>query len=205
MKKYFQSALRYFAVYLCGFLAFAVVSFLVNAAFNLLCEWFPAVFRKYDFISEEELAESLSQKLKLTCGIISVFLLEIIAVKYDNARYEYLISQTDGFYTIKSGARLYISEYLYADILSSVLVPITTFWMIFIRIGEAAPKFLKFMAGYLNSFLAVPLSFAEKYGIIYGILLLILTSLLSRVPAIWLGLRRWRAVWLSDIGKESLR
>ncbi len=203
MKRYFYSVLRYFLIYIFGFLAFIVFDFAVSLVYGVLCEWMPSLFVRYNFVTEPELADRLAKTLKLAAGVLSVFLLTVLAVKYDNMRYEHLISRTDGFYTLREGAGIYISAFLPADILASVLVPLTTYALIFIRIGEEAPRLLRVLNDYLISFISVPLSFTERFGTVLGAAVLVLVSLASRVAAVYMGLKRWRAIWLSDIGKEG--
>ncbi len=199
MRKYCSSFFRFFLIYVFGFLAFTAASFLVSVFYNVLNGALPSVFPRYNFVTEPELAESLAEGLRLTSGILSVFLLELLAVKYDNSRYEYLISRTDGFYTLKEGAVIYVKGYLFADVASAVLVPLTTYSLVFINIGDKAPRILRMLEKPLNTFISIPLSFTEKFGLTVGALLLIAVSLLSRAASAYFGIKRWRAIWLSDI------
>ncbi len=203
MKKYILSFVRFLIIYLLGFIVFFIMNYAVSLVYGTLSDMFPAIFRTYNFITEPEEAEALSERLKLTAGILSVLALGIIALKYDNARYEYIISRTDGFYTLKEGAPLYLSGYLYADIIAAAGVPLITYPLVLINIGESAPRFLRVLEKYINGFTALPLSYRNAAGLLGGALLLVLTSLAARALGVYSGLKRWRAVWLSDIGRED--
>ena len=203
MKKYLQTILRYLIVYLLGFAAFIVIGALVSVFHNALCNWMPDVFVHYNFITEPEAAEAQRINLNFITGIITVFVLAVISVKYDNSRYEFVISKTDGFYTLREGASIYASHYLVADTLAAVLVPMTTVGLVFIKITKESPKLIRQLERYLDSFIALPLSYTEKLGFTIGVILLALTSLLSRVAAVYSGLKRWRGVWLSDIDRQD--
>ncbi len=203
MKKHFGSFFRFFLIYLFGFLVFAVMTLVTSLVYGTLSEWLPDIFKTYNFVTEKEAAELLSKRIKLCTGALSLFLMGIFPATYDNQRYEYMISQTDGFYTIREGAPIYISEYLFADLLVSATVPLTTFPLVFINITDEAPRVLRILEKYLNSFIAIPLSVTELCGYVIGAVILVAVSVAARAVGAYAGLFRWRAIWLSDIGKES--
>ena len=198
MKKYFYSFLRYFLLYLVGFIAFYVFNFLLSSANAFLSEAFPAIFKVYNPITSREELIRQNGNIALLSAILSVLALTVIAVRHDNLRYEFLISKTDGLYSIREGFALYASNFLRADIISAIAVPLSTLGLTLIKIPEDAPRFLKVMHSYLEIFLKIPDSFTEKGGLIIGGVLLLLISLLSRLPAVLLGLLHWRGSWLAN-------
>ena len=198
MKKYFYSVWRYFLLYLLGFIVFDVFNFLIGELNEYLSIFFPGLFRVHNPITSHEAYVLQNARIAFLAAAISILTLSIIAVKHDNLRYEFLISRTDGFYTVKEGLSIYKSSFLAADIVTSLFVPCSTVWLTLIKIPENAPKFLKISGGYLEDFLVIPHAFIGLCGFVGGIVLLLLVSLISRLPAALLGLLYWRGSWLSN-------
>lgn len=198
MKKFFGSFLRYFSFYALGFIAFFLFSFLVRHLNEFLAGVFPTLFRIYNPISNREELILQNQNIAFISAILSVFTLTLLAVKHDNSKYESIIAKTDGFYRIRDGARLYFSDYAYADALSAITVPLTTVFLSFIKIPNDAARFLKIVGDCLDEFLAIPLAFTERFGFTVGVILLISVSLAARIPSAYLSLSHWRGIWLSS-------
>ena len=198
MKKYLHSFVRYFLFYAIGFIIFSIFSFLVRHLNEFLAGIFPAIFKIYNPVSNREQLVLQNKNIALFSAGLSVFTLSLLAIRQDNLRYEHLISKTDGFYTIKQGANLYRREFFGADLFSAIIVPSFFLGLTLINIPNSAPKLLRIFGDYLSEFLAIPLAFTEGFGFILGALLLVLISLISRIPAIYLSLAHWRGIWLSS-------
>ena len=198
MKKYLHSFLRYFLFFIIGFIIFSLFAFLTKHLNEFLAGIFPNFFKIYNPVSNHEELVLQNQNFALISAILSVLTVTFIAIRYDNLRYEHLISQTDGFYTVKRGADIYRSEFLGADLFSSILVPSLTLGLTLINIPNDAHRFLKILENFLGEILVIPLAFTERFGFIFGAALLVLISVILRIPAIYISLTHWRGIWLSS-------
>ena len=198
MKKYLGSFWRYFSFYLLGFIAFFLFSFLVRHLNEFLSGVFPDLFKIYNPISNREELILQNRNIAFISAILSVFMLTFLATRQDNSKYENIISKTDGFYRMRDGVKLYFSEFAYADAISAILVPLSTVFISLVKIPNDAAKFLKIVADCLDGFLAIPLAFTERCGFTAGVILLVLISVVARIPSTLLSLAHWRGVWLSS-------
>ena len=199
MKKYFYSIVRYFLIYLLGFIAFFIFDYLFTSLNEFLSGVFPEFFKIYNPITSRIDLIRQKETIALLSGISSVFVITLIAVKGDNLRYEFIISQTEGLYTIRDGFSIYRKNFLLSDIIPAVFVPLSTVGLTLISVSENDPKFLRILADYLDSILAVPYSFTDKLGFLPGVTALLLISLAARLPVAYLSLANWRGNWLSSI------
>ena len=198
MKRYFYSVLRYFLLYLLGFIAFYILNYLLGALNEFLAGVFPKLFKLYNPITSRDELVLQKARIALLSAVISVLTVTVIAVKHDNFRYEFLIAKTDGFYTLKEGFEIYKSAFLGADILSALTVPFSTVWLTLIKIPDTAPRAVKVIFDYVENLLAIPNSFIALLGFVPAIIALLTVSLLSRLPAAMIGLLYWRGSWLSN-------
>ena len=178
-----------------GFIGFAVNSLIYPA----LLEWFPKLIPEYNFVNEREDYDRLAAALTLICGVIYIFVSSHISLRLDNERMEYMISSTDGLYTISEGARIYYSRYLYADIFAALLIPLP---MLLLDIF-AMPQLIGLLPDGVISLMSMPFeptrAFSAFLGIVPAYVFMSVCFLVSRLAS---GLRCidvWRAVWLSDI------
>ena len=199
MKKYAHSILRYFLIYALGFVPFYIVRVLSEVIYNALSDKIPSIFPSYNALTQKAQYLSLEATLALICAIVTVFILTVLALTYDNERYEFIISRTDGLYTLKNGAKIYLDRYLYADAVCATLVPIPFFIMTKITFPEDSVKALRILGDALTTLTSPTEAFISKLGLGFGIATAILASIFSRIPAAYMGLRRWRGLWLSGL------
>ena len=198
MKKYFNSFVRYFLFFIIGFILFSLFTFLAGHLNEFLAGIFPDLFKIYNPISNHEELVLQKQGIALISAIVSVFVLTFIAVRQDNLRYEHLIAKTDGFYKITQGADIYRREFLGADLFSAVLVPAFFLGLTLINIPNSAPRLLRIFGNCLAEILVIPIAFTERFGFVFGTVMLVFVSVISRIPAVYISLAHWRGIWLSS-------
>lgn len=202
MKKYAHSVMRYLVIYTLGFAVLYIVRAFADVVYNVLSSRMPNVFPSYNVITDKSGLLSLEATLSFISAILTVFILTVFTVSYDNERYEFIISETDGFYTLSHGFSIYGKNYIYADVLASVLVPMPFFLIALIKLPENSVKALLIISDILGALSAPSRAFSDKLGLLGGAAVAVLVSLLSRIPAGYRGLKRWRGLWLSDIDRE---
>ena len=198
MKKYLESFFGYFFLYSLAFILFYAFSYILRHANEFLAGILPAVFKVYNPILSQDELKNQNEIIALLAAFLSVFAVTYVSQRHDNLRYEHIISKTEGLYKIREGRDVYFSEFLCADIFCSLTVPLFSLGLTFINIPKNAPKALLIFEKYLEYFVAVPSAFVDKFGFIFGAALLLCASLISRFPAAYISLFRWRAAWLSN-------
>ena len=161
--------------------------------FEILRTTFPHAFPSYNPVTEKEAYLALKESADLISAIITVILAPIVAVTFDNTRSEAVLSKTDGFYRIGDCLSLYTSEFFIPDLISSLAVPMPFIILSCFSFPERA-------ADIINPVNATTIAFTDKLGVIFGGMLILAISLLARLPAAISGLKRWRGIWLADIG-----
>lgn len=201
MKKHAHSILRYFLIYALGFAVFYVVRALTDVVYGILSDKIPEAFPTYNPLTDKAELSSLEETLAFISAVVTVFVLTLLSVKYDNERFEFIISKTDGFYTLGEGAKIYAKNYLFADILTSITVPVPFFIATFIKIPQGGVKAMRILEDILGTLTAPSFAYTDKLGFGFGISVAISASLLFRIPAALAGLKRWRGLWLSDVDR----
>ena len=178
-----------------GFISFAVNSLIYPA----LLEWFPGLIPEYNFVNEREDYDRLAATLTVISGVILIFVISHISLRLDNERMEYMISKTDGLYTLAEGARMYYSRYFYADIFASLLIPLP----ILLLDTLVMPHLVGFLPDGAVSLISIPLeptrAFSYSVGTIPAYILMAVCFLVSRLASGFRCIDVWRAIWLSDI------
>jgi hypothetical protein len=200
----FRTALRFLIFNLLLPVIFRPVMWLLGIVFNLLCKWFPTIFRIYSIITEKAAYERQQLLISVIALAFSVFITVFLAVAFDNGKNEFLISKTEGFYTLKGGFSVYKSKFLTFDILLSFSIPSILYALSFIPIDFPAGK-LSVLEKYLTLFFVPYTSLSEYFGIVPGEIILIFICVAALFPAIFSGLKRWRASWLSDFDEVAVK
>ena len=199
MKIYARAFIRYFIFYALSFAAFSVLRMILGNIVSLISLYYPNVLPDINEISEPEKYERFEQLLSFITGMLTLLLPAYISIAYDNERFEYIISKTDGFYKISEGAKLYFPKYFLPDTIASIIAPIPIFALKFIPIPNERRRIIKLIGDTLDSFLSFSNSFTNYLGEIFGIALLILIPIILKLIFAYPALKRWRAIWLSNI------
>ena len=197
MKRYAASFLRYLIFYSLGFLIFSLFGYFTRAFYDLLCEWFPSVFTSFGPIYDKNEYMEKQNALGLIGALLSLYTVTHLTTVYDNGRFEYMISRTDGFYTLGEGFSIYVKRYAAPDIISAVTVPALLAPLALITAPEDAPEWALRLIDLIDPFLSIQGAFCAVAGLYPGIILLILASVIFRAPTAFFGVKRFRGVWLS--------
>ena len=183
-----------FSFIIYGFVAFAVENLLYPALLN----WFPNVVPEYNFVNEREKYEELYRIMRCFSAGITAIIVTYISVRQNNERFEYMITKTEGLYTVSEGAHIYYPRYIVEDLVASISVPFFV-----VALETRVIPLLKFLPESVIGMLYTPLSvsscFVSLFGEAVAVLLLFLIIFLCRMLSGLHALDRFRVTWLSDI------
>ena len=190
-QKYILPIFHYLLFILVGFAAMTVVEYLVVEIYDFLAYILPDIFKTYSQIKEPELYRELMKWLTVISVGISLLLVNYIAMRQDNKRFEYVITLTDGLYTMREGLLLYIKNFLLSDIVVALVIP-SIVMIPFYFVPEP----------FFERWLSLPFwcydKLTEYMGIIPAVLTLTVLSLISRLAVIYPTVKVWRAMWLTS-------
>ena len=196
MKRTAKCTLRAFGAQLLTFATFYVAFVVVtNVIHPALCEWFPDIFKVYNSVTEKEALEEVNRRIRLVSALIAFFVMPIIERINDNARFEFIVDKTDGFYTVREGLPIYFKSYLVPDIIASLLSPIPLVFALLIRMPERAAKYLGFLLTPCEPYRAI----FEMTNLVSTYFTVLAISLAAEMLCAVCGLIRWRGLWLSEI------
>ena len=197
--KYVRSCFLGLGVWVISFPLFIAIAFLVNSLiYPALLEWFPRVVPQYNFVNERENYEQFFAFLGMISGIATVFVSSYITIRLDNKRMEYMITKTDGMYTIREGAEVYFSEYFRADLIIALIIPLPLLFLDAFLLPQ-----LSFLPDGVFSIIETLFSptraFTDFLGMIPSYLVMSVMMLSSRCLCALRAIDVWRVLWLSDI------
>lgn len=196
MKIYAKNIIFAIALWLILPLVVHFPRFLIQGTvFPALCEWFPDVFVNYSPVLEPDSYAVLSAVLDILVASATLMIFTYITVRYDNERMEYMISETDGFYTFSEGAALYYKRYALSDLAVALAVPLP-----FIIAAHFVPTHIHdYVDPVFNYLFSFGKLFTSHLGEILGGAALVLTIFLLRLLAGMKSIRVWQGIWLSEI------
>ena len=189
-RKYIEPILIYLAVYLASYLLCQVGEMLFTYAYTYLSEVTPNLVDTVNPIYTPDEYKLYLRCTSLSGVVVGIWLINYLALRFDNKKFEHVISKTEGKYTMREGLRLYYSEFVITDLIASTVV-ISAFVLGAYFIPE---KWLDYglvflfkpgmeLTSYCHPVLAVILVSAISFT----------TRLISVPPVV----RKWRALWLS--------
>lgn len=189
-RKYLTPAGIYILLFLAGYIATYLTRYIPGILFDYLSHYFPSVFISYSPISEAEDYKRVQMNLTILAIALTVLIVTYISMRLDNKRFERLVLMTEGFYTIPRGLAIWAREYLAADILVAVVVPL---------IFAIPPYFIP--EKYIDMGLGIPFWAADMLmpymGVVECAITLSVVSVLARISLIPHTLAVWRANWLT--------
>ena len=190
-RKYFRNAVRYFLVYLFLPLIFFAATAVVDIIYSLLLEIAPSIIPSYDRVLEKEAYQALARAMNAISALLAVFSISFATGIYDNARYEDVITKTDGLYKVRDEFPAYFRKTLPSDIIAVALPS-----LIFVLLSSPAypEKFLD----YFGAYLAPHLRLIEALTPIGAYFALFAAALLARILAMPKALDRYRSLWLTS-------
>lgn len=188
--KYIGPVLIFLAVYAFSYLFCQAGELLCAYASSYLSSVLPGVFTVPNPIHSRDEYEAFMKASAAIGATISVGLMNYVALRLDNKKFEFIIAETDGQYTISEGIRLYLGEFLASDIISSTVI---------IAAAVIAAYFIpeKLMDYGLIIFLKLGASLTGYFELWQSLLIAVLSSITARLLSVPLALRTWRALWLS--------
>ncbi len=188
-KKYISPIIIFFIVYMFGMIALSLGISAVGYAYGLLTRMFPDTFKVYNQIRYPVQTEIYNTAV-FTAGLsLGMLLINVIAVRVDNAKYEHLTHKTDGCYTVREALPMYMKEFWLSDIICAVALPLAL---------AAAAYFVP--DKYFSYEYTLPLWLGREmrgyYGLITASAVISVISAAARLAAVTLSLRAWRGMWL---------
>lgn len=161
----------------------------VGLVYESLSIWNHDLFPTPSPISEVEAYRALQSALTIVTIIFTVITSTSFAKRFDNKRFEYLIVQTEGFYTVPERTVLYFKEFWLSDVIASSISPILLILPVYLVPEEyLAPFYPVFWCG---------ARMLPYFGLFEALIYVILISILSRFILIPPTLTAWRANWLT--------
>ena len=196
--RYLKAFLFGLGIWCVSFAAFGLIDFAVKSLiYPALVEWFPKIVPEYNFVNEREDYDRLYATMSVISSLILIFLSSHVTMRLDNERMEYMITETEGLYTLSDGAKIYYSRYFRADICAALLIPLP------LMIFDGFLPLFSFLPEGVLSLIQLPLeptrALTLTLGVVPAYLLMAVAFCTARLLS---GLRCidfWRALWLSDI------
>ena len=196
MKKTLSATFRALCAAFLVFVIFIIVRVvIVYFSYATLQEWFPSLFKTYSAISEKEQLEEVNRRIDFVCALISFFIMPFFAKKLDNARFESIVDKTDGFYRLRDGLAIYLSDYTVADSVALLLSPAPYIPLLLIELPKKLERSFGFILTPLDPFRAI----ADVSGLVGAYFVIVAVTLLAAIPANLSALKHWRGLWLAEI------
>ena len=190
-RKIFSNPVRYAIVYLFLPLVFFAASAFVNILYSALLEIAPNIIPEYNKVLEKEKYEAFLRVMNGISSLLSVFLISLITGVYDNARYEFVITKTDGLFKIPDEIAPYFKRNFPSDLIAVTLPGIP---FVLLTLPEYSKKFLDYFGGYLAPHFAL----TEVFGTVGAYFAILSVALIARIIAMPMALRRYRSLWLTS-------
>jgi hypothetical protein len=190
-RKYFRNATRYFLVYLFLPLFFFLATALLDIVYSALLEIMPKLVPSYDRVLEKEEYQAFARTMSAIAALLAAFFASFFTGIYDNARYEDVITKTDGLYKVKDELPSYFRRTLPSDLIAvsiapSVFVPLTV------------PVYSKTALEYFGPLIAPHLSLAAVFSPLGTYFMIFSVTLAARLLAMPKALDRYRSLWLTS-------
>ena len=191
--KYLEPVMLYLVVYIFGLWLFGFGLGAVRAVYEYLNHLLPNIFPLYNPIYEPEKHLELQNSYTVAAIFIALLLINFIALKFDNKKYEKIISQTDGQYLILDGIKLYFKEFLLSDVFCSLVLPMLLVIPPYFIPEDILGKYGLILITWLGYHMST------VHGLVPAIFTVALFSFAARLISIPECVKSWRAAWLSDI------
>jgi len=190
--KYFSSPVIFLAVFIVGTVISSLPTYFITIIYDYLTLTFPELFKSYNPITTPEEYKTFSLITSSLSIAIALAVLHYTALRLDNRRLEFLMKETEGFYTMKEGLTLYFKEMWLSDIISAAFPPVA----IAIPLYFIPDKILRLGWGQLF-WSCYPI--ASHTSPTEALILSLILSLLTRLIVTPKVVEVWRANWLSEV------
>ncbi len=196
MKKCIKKTAQLFLWMLTGLVLGALLYSLAHQIYELFYKYLPDVFPLYSSIFEEEKYTRFINSISLITFSLTLFITTYICQRYNNDRFEFIISKTDGLYKIAPILKTYICNYGASDLVASIFCGIAFTLPIYY-----IPSQFFTSASVIPEFLSLGYTVAKALGAggcaVFGVFALALSHLLS-LPLV---LKYYRAKWLTGFAE----
>lgn len=189
-RKYVEPVLIFLTVYAFSVLFFKAGELLSIYAYSYFSSILPSDIISSNPVSDPDAYEAYTLGIALVGTFVGLWLINYISLRLDNAKFEHVISLTDGQYELAEGIKLYFKEFFVSDVIAATaIVAIVTVSAAFIpeKLMDYGLIIVFKLGDTLNSI---------YYPIISAVIAASF-SLITRILSIPLALRTWRALWLS--------
>ena len=190
--KYVKTAYGLLRWMLLGSLIGIGVSTAVSELYRFLNEVMPNVFPSYDVTSKAQFFDTLYTSLWLISLVITIFISVYLSLRYDNMKFEKIITKTEGLYEIRGFLPTYINIFALSDIISAAVCG-SVFTIPFSFIPMQFIKHESFIAKLTEPYKLM----SECFGFALAPVIMTLVIALSYLAAIPLALKYYRAKWFS--------
>ncbi len=186
-------------IWVVAFPVFMLVSFSVNSLiYPAFLEWFPDIIPNYNFVTEHEEYIGLYTTLSFISGIIVLFSIAYISVRFDNERMEYMITETEGMYTLRDGAMIYYPRYFKDDVIISLILPLPLV-LLDVFLMPAISFLPDGILSLIENIFLTTRAFTDSMDLIFAYFVMSAVCFISRIISGIRAIDVFRASWLSDI------
>ena len=191
--RYLTPIALFLCVFIFGLFIFGICSNVVDGIYTYLNHLFPETFPIYNQIYDIQTYNKLERVKSVISVCLSLVLINLLALRIDNKKYERLITLTDGEYLIKDGIRLYFREFFLSDAITSMLIPA----VLVIPAYFLSENALSYFGLIFWNWLGYNMKFL--FHLFPAMLISAAFSFIGRMLAIPLCVKAWRAAWMTDI------
>ena len=191
--KYLNPVVLYLCVYLFGLWIYAAGRGAVNWTYTYLNHLMPGIFPVYQRIYEPEAYARLEQIKSLVGIFVALLLINLIALKLDNKKYERISLLTGGEYLIKDGLKVYFKEFFVIDVIVSTVLPALLVIPAYFLSEDALGYFGLIFWNWLGY------NIKSLFDLFPAMLIAATFSFCARMLIIPHCIKAWRAAWLTDI------
>lgn len=191
--KYFKPIVLFLCVYIFGLFIHGFSSEAVNWVYTYLNHLFPKAFPIYNRIYDMQEYMRIEHIKGVVAIFVSLFIVNLVALRIDNKKYERIVTLTDGEYLIKDGIKIYLKEFFVIDTIVSVTIPAL--------LTIPAYYLTEDVLGYFGLIFWNWLGYNMKpiFHLFPAMLITAAFSFVSRMLIIPHCVKAWRAAWMTDI------
>lgn len=190
--KYLRSSAQLFLWMLLGSLIGIGVSVVVSELYRFLNDLVPNLFPTYEIGTTDKFFDSLYTSLWFISLVIAVFITVYLSLRYDNKKFEFIITKTDGLYKIRNFLPTYVDVFAKADFCASVINGII-YSIPFIFIPMPFIKNESFLAKLAEPYKLM----SECFGYVFAPIVMMIIIAACYLFAVPLALKYYRAKWFS--------
>ncbi len=182
-----------------GLIASAFIGSLVGQIYNLLYKFFPDTFPLYNAVFNKEQYVVFTHAMAIITVSLTLILTTYIAGRYNNDRFEYIITKTDGLYRITDILKTYVCIFGIGDVVSSVFCG-----TLFTLSVHFIPTQFFDSGSFIAEFLQPTKTLTEAFGALGSPIYVSLFLVFSHAVTLPLVLKYYRAKWLTGFAEGSI-